>query len=191
MTDWIDGAACAEIGPDLFFPDTGERSTNRHVYRDALTICETCPVATQCLEHALTNDERYGVWGGTTPNEREQMRSRRGLLKPATRDGMSDVEFLKMYDAHLAAGQPLADLAARLGYASADSIGNRAATARRRLGQTPPVNQWAARTHCIHGHEFAGDNLIVEAGGRRRCRTCQSAKGRRQRQKARQQREAS
>lgn len=46
--------------------------------------------------------------------------------------------------------------------------------ARRRVAQRRPsaadVNR--AKTHCIHGHELAGDNLTVLADGRRRCRTC-------------------
>jgi hypothetical protein len=29
----------------------------------------------------------------------------------------------------------------------------------------------AQRTHCVHGHPFAGDNLFME-GNRRRCRIC-------------------
>lgn len=30
----------------------------------------------------------------------------------------------------------------------------------------------AVATHCIHGHELSGWNLIVRADGRRRCRQC-------------------
>lgn len=29
------------------------------------------------------------------------------------------------------------------------------------------------KTHCVRGHEYAGDNLIVNAAGRRICRECQ------------------
>lgn len=31
----------------------------------------------------------------------------------------------------------------------------------------------AAKTHCVHGHELYGDNLIVTYRGRRHCRACQ------------------
>ncbi len=34
-------------------------------------------------------------------------------------------------------------------------------------------------THCPHGHEYAGANLIVRAGGRRGCRTCDAESKRR------------
>jgi hypothetical protein len=34
-------------------------------------------------------------------------------------------------------------------------------------------NQNKNKTHCIHGHEFAGDNLITLKNGYRVCKTCQ------------------
>jgi len=36
-------------------------------------LCRRCPVATLCLDEAMTSPE-YGVWGGTTSN----MRTRHG-----------------------------------------------------------------------------------------------------------------
>jgi hypothetical protein len=36
----------------------------------------------------------------------------------------------------------------------------------------------AARTHCIHGHEYTAENTIVERD-RRRCRVCKIEAGRR------------
>jgi hypothetical protein len=38
----------------------------------------------------------------------------------------------------------------------------------------------AAVTHCPQGHPYEGDNLYLD-GGRRRCRTCRTAAGRRHR----------
>jgi WhiB family transcriptional regulator, redox-sensing transcriptional regulator len=68
---WQDAAACRDADPELFFA-TDE--TSRH---DALTMCSTCPVRMECLEHALTNREVYGVWGGTDENERKRLSRRR------------------------------------------------------------------------------------------------------------------
>jgi hypothetical protein len=31
------------------------------------------------------------------------------------------------------------------------------------------------RTHCLKGHEFAGDNIYIGSDGGRRCRSCQRA----------------
>jgi WhiB family redox-sensing transcriptional regulator len=36
-----------------------------------------CPLLSQCLEFALVNNERFGVWGGTTPEERRGIRKER------------------------------------------------------------------------------------------------------------------
>jgi WhiB family redox-sensing transcriptional regulator len=33
-----------------------------------------CPVRRQCLEWALTHDEKHGVWGGKSERERRTMR---------------------------------------------------------------------------------------------------------------------
>lgn len=35
------------------------------------------------------------------------------------------------------------------------------------------------RTHCLHGHPFDGDNLIVNSRGERCCRICVNARSRR------------
>jgi hypothetical protein len=42
----------------------------------ARLICARCPVAVLCLTDALINDERYGVWGGTSGRQREKLRGR-------------------------------------------------------------------------------------------------------------------
>lgn len=50
---------------------------------DAKNICKgtydgrPCPLIEQCLEFALVNNERWGVWGGTTPDERTKLRKER------------------------------------------------------------------------------------------------------------------
>lgn len=45
------------------------------------------------------------------------------------------------------------------------------------------THPWARRTHCIHGHEWAGENVYLDAAtGARRCRTCQRERSKRRRQ---------
>ena len=63
---WVEQAACSEVGPGPW--DSDDETNNS--YREARRVCRVCPVAAECLEWALTNDERYGMWGGMTPAER-------------------------------------------------------------------------------------------------------------------------
>ena len=42
--------------------------------RDAKKICAGCDVKAQCLEYALANDERFGIWGGLSERERRKLK---------------------------------------------------------------------------------------------------------------------
>jgi len=65
---WHKDAACTEYEAEMWFP---LRSTEAWL---ATRICNTeCLVKAQCLQHALDNHISYGVWGGTTEQEREAM----------------------------------------------------------------------------------------------------------------------
>jgi WhiB family redox-sensing transcriptional regulator len=66
---WVEQAACKEVGPGPWDSDDETNNT----YREARRVCRMCPVAAECLEWALTNDERYGMWGGMTPVERRDL----------------------------------------------------------------------------------------------------------------------
>lgn len=71
--DWREQAACLQVGHVPFFPDRLEGHQVAAVIEPALSICRDCPVRAECLEFALTHDERYGIWGGTLPSQRRQM----------------------------------------------------------------------------------------------------------------------
>lgn len=75
MFDMTD-AACASSDPELFFPD-GLTGRSEKIAQ-AKEICATCPIAVQCLQHAILNDEE-GIWGGTTPAERRHLKKSRTL----------------------------------------------------------------------------------------------------------------
>ena len=72
---WMDQAACADTGPDLFFPERG-RST-----QPAKNICTTCPVRTECRDYALDHGIKFGIWGGMSERERRTIRRQRRHLK--------------------------------------------------------------------------------------------------------------
>lgn len=73
---WESKARCLDADPAVFYPEVGE---NPH---KAKAICDSCEVRRQCLELAMrmegdSSTFRYGVWGGTTPDEREKIRQLR------------------------------------------------------------------------------------------------------------------
>jgi len=63
----------------LFFASDG-RADNQYM-KAAKAICQTCPFRNGCLEIALTENHRYGIWGGTTPKERRKIRRERGIKR--------------------------------------------------------------------------------------------------------------
>ncbi|WP_269801785.1 WhiB family transcriptional regulator [Blastococcus atacamensis] len=69
--EWRLDALCAETDPEAFFPEKGGST------RDAKRVCTGCPVRAQCLEFALANDERFGIWGGLSERERRRVRVQR------------------------------------------------------------------------------------------------------------------
>ena len=62
-------AHCRGLDPELFYPDE-----HQVVDPEARAVCAVCPVNTDCLNHALSNGEKHGVWGGTSVNDRRQIR---------------------------------------------------------------------------------------------------------------------
>ena len=66
--------ASVEIDTNLFFFRDNERGhSRRNRELNAKRACAPCPVAAACLDWALTVREPYGIWGGTTPEERERI----------------------------------------------------------------------------------------------------------------------
>jgi WhiB family redox-sensing transcriptional regulator len=70
--EWHARALCREVWPDLWYPEKSE-----HTARDAKKICLSCEVRLECLQYALDNNERYGVWGGMSERERARVLRRR------------------------------------------------------------------------------------------------------------------
>lgn len=67
--DWRSMAACRSADPELFFPLTDIGPGQEQAAR-AKAVCAGCPVRRQCLSFALLTQQRHGVWGGTTEQER-------------------------------------------------------------------------------------------------------------------------
>ncbi len=69
--DWQDDANCLGVDPDLFFPERGAST------REAKEVCRGCVVREDCLEFALRNGEKFGIWGGLSERERRRIRRQR------------------------------------------------------------------------------------------------------------------
>ena len=61
---WHELAACQYTDPEAFFPEKGGST------REAKRVCRGCEVRALCLEYALENNERFGIWGGLSERER-------------------------------------------------------------------------------------------------------------------------
>ena len=64
---WQAEALCAQTDPEAFFPEKGR------LHRDAKGYA-VCPVREECLQYAMDNDERFGIWGGLSERERRRLR---------------------------------------------------------------------------------------------------------------------
>nr|WP_324613310.1 WhiB family transcriptional regulator [Mycobacteroides chelonae] len=69
---WQERGLCKEVDPEIFFPEKGGST------REAKAVCQRCPVRDACLEEALAQDERFGIWGGLS--ERERRHLKRGVI---------------------------------------------------------------------------------------------------------------
>jgi WhiB family redox-sensing transcriptional regulator len=71
-------AACKGADLALFFgPDSEFVTARQQREAKAKAICARCPVKAECLEYALDARETFGVWGGTTEDERRALLRRR------------------------------------------------------------------------------------------------------------------
>lgn len=70
LPEWQQGAVCAQVDPELFYPPKGGDAT------PAKRICRGCDVRLKCLKEALDNNEEFGVWGGLSERERRALKKR-------------------------------------------------------------------------------------------------------------------
>ena len=84
--DWSHQALCLSADADAFYPEKGQPVAQ------AQAICYRCPVRQPCLEYALGNNERHGVFGGLSERQRRRLRQGKQSLcdacrMPRSRDG--------------------------------------------------------------------------------------------------------
>ena len=64
---WRSQARCRGLDPEIFYPISDEDTD------EAKSVCGECPVRLACLEYALAERERDGIWGGCTEKERRRI----------------------------------------------------------------------------------------------------------------------
>lgn len=79
---WLDHAKCRGLPGNLFYSDHQHNNTQ---VQEARSVClgthpehpGVCPVLQACLDYAIENGERWGVWGGTSERERRRIKRQR------------------------------------------------------------------------------------------------------------------
>jgi len=69
--------ACRTADPDLFFDEEIEKRDLAPP--EIMAYCGHCFIKETCLDWAIDSKQKSGMWGGTTPRQREK------LVKKATR----------------------------------------------------------------------------------------------------------
>jgi WhiB family redox-sensing transcriptional regulator len=65
---WMADALCREYPDVSFFPTRGQPTS------PAKNVCAHCMVRQECLDYISSfgyDENRHGVWGGTSPRERQ------------------------------------------------------------------------------------------------------------------------
>jgi WhiB family transcriptional regulator, redox-sensing transcriptional regulator len=68
--EWMAEGLCAQTDPEAFFPEKGGST------REAKSVCSRCTVAAECLDYALEQGERFGIWGGLSERDRRRITRR-------------------------------------------------------------------------------------------------------------------
>lgn len=75
--DWIEQAACRSFTPQEINDHWWNESNKGIPTEVAQATCFSCPIQKECLNLAIVNDERYGIWGGLSYRQRKAITSRR------------------------------------------------------------------------------------------------------------------
>lgn len=76
---WQTQAVCIGMATEGFFP-IGTTGPAVDQISEAKAVCKGCPVQQQCLDWAVHHGE-YGIWGGTTEDERRMLCRKRRKVR--------------------------------------------------------------------------------------------------------------
>ena len=82
--EWRKQALCRDTDPELFFPigTTGQALLQ---ISEAKNVCRECCVKKECLDFAIETNQDCGIWGGTSEDERRQIRRQMAAERRAAR----------------------------------------------------------------------------------------------------------
>jgi len=78
--NWQKRAACRNEDPELFFP-IGATGPALAQAEQAKAVCRRCPVMETCLQWVMQQGHQDGIWGGTSEQERQNLRRARSRAK--------------------------------------------------------------------------------------------------------------
>jgi len=93
---WQSDALCAQTDPEAFFPEKGASVS------DAKRVCGSCEVKTECLEYALANNIKIGIWGGKSEKERRAIAKRNAEKEAVSRAAYFEALRNQRIAAHIA-----------------------------------------------------------------------------------------
>lgn len=82
---WKNLAACRGTDTERFFPISHKSRSGADV-ASAIAVCTSCPVQQPCLDYAMSIPQTYGIWGGTTEEQRRRLRRPSGALSRSLLD---------------------------------------------------------------------------------------------------------
>jgi hypothetical protein len=72
---WRDRAMCLGLDTERFIRQDNLRGKNQlQIYKDAIKICQQCPVRSECCAFAVEHYLIEGVWGGLIPAQRKGLK---------------------------------------------------------------------------------------------------------------------
>jgi hypothetical protein len=77
----FDNPICAQIGIEPFYLDEDTLPKTTDDYSRGKKLCSSCDHQYDCADWGIYH-ERYGLWGGLTPEERALIRRRKNIVIP-------------------------------------------------------------------------------------------------------------
>jgi hypothetical protein len=102
---WAKGN-CRDADTEIFYPDR-DAATYSAIAAEAKSYCRgdssqvACPVILECLFYGLITEDRFGIWGGMSPRERNALRRTGSLERYRTVQHLKDSPYYGLIENYL------------------------------------------------------------------------------------------